>query len=129
MDLRLCSFWVAPATFPEGTTVALTRRRYRGRLPPKLTRTHCSVTFSRHRAMQSLIAIITSPDPRMRNQSLDAHCSKASGAELLSACAELDSFRRGSDNLYERVRALFFLYAIHRFHLPLRFDPIGARHG
>ena len=29
-------------------------------------------------------------------------------------------FRRTSDNLYERVRALFFLYAIHRFHLPLK---------
>src|SRR5262249_30271324 len=25
-----------------------------------------------------------------------------------------------ADNLYERVRALFFLYAIHRFHLPVR---------
>ena len=31
---------------------------------------------------------------------------------------QLDAFRRTSDNLYERVRALFFLYAIHRFHLP-----------
>jgi len=30
----------------------------------------------------------------------------------------LETFRRASDNLYERVRALFFLYAIHRFHLP-----------
>ena len=38
--------------------------------------------------------------------------------ELLAACAELEAFRRRSDNLYERVRALFFLYAIHRFHLP-----------
>ena len=38
----------------------------------------------------------------------------------LAACAELDAFRRRSDNLYERVRALFFLYAIHRFHLPLK---------
>ncbi len=28
--------------------------------------------------------------------------------------------RRSSDNLYERVRALFFLYAIHRFHLPFQ---------
>ncbi len=28
------------------------------------------------------------------------------------------TLRRQSDNLYERVRALFFLYAIHRFHLP-----------
>ena len=39
-------------------------------------------------------------------------------SELLAECAALDAFRRASDNLYERVRALFFLYAIHRFHLP-----------
>jgi hypothetical protein len=29
----------------------------------------------------------------------------------------LEQFRHQSQNLYERVRALFFLYAIHRFHL------------
>lgn len=68
--------------------------------------------------MQNLVAIITSPDPVVRNQSLDAHCRKATPDELLSACAELDAFRRRRDNLYERVRALFFLFAIHRFHLP-----------
>ncbi|MFN2110297.1 MAG: UTP--glucose-1-phosphate uridylyltransferase, partial [Anaerolineae bacterium] len=32
-------------------------------------------------------------------------------------------FRRASDNLYERVRALFFLYAIHRFHIPPLLSP------
>jgi len=72
-----------------------------------------------------LIEIITSPDPAVRNQSLDAVCARASSAELLTACAELDTFRRASDNLYERVRALFFLYAIHRFHLPGKL-PAGA---
>ena len=65
-----------------------------------------------------LIDLITSADPAIRNQSLDAVCARASAEELLAACAELESFRRRSDNLYERVRALFFLYAIHRFHLP-----------
>jgi hypothetical protein len=55
-----------------------------------------------------------------RNQSLDALCAGLSLDELLRECAELDRFRRSSDNLYERVRALFFLYAIHRFHVPLR---------
>ena len=65
-----------------------------------------------------LINIITSSDPAIRNQSLEAFCRPASLGELLQACAELDAFRRQSDNLYERVRALFFLYAIHRFHLP-----------
>ena len=67
-----------------------------------------------------LIDIITSPDPAMRNRSLDAFCRSASLAELLAECASLDAFRRASDNLYERVRALFFLYAIHRFHIPLK---------
>ena len=36
----------------------------------------------------------------------------------MEECGELDGFRRSSDNLYERVRALFFLYAIHRYHMP-----------
>jgi len=72
-----------------------------------------------------LIAIITSADLTIRNQSLDAVCAQSSAAELLAACAELDAFRRRSENLYERVRALFFLYAIHRFHLPAKL-PAGA---
>ncbi|HEV2126896.1 MAG TPA: UTP--glucose-1-phosphate uridylyltransferase, partial [Chloroflexota bacterium] len=65
-----------------------------------------------------LIHIITSPDPAVRNQSLDELCRDASAMELLGEAAALESFRRRSDNLYERVRALFFLYAIHRFYLP-----------
>jgi hypothetical protein len=65
-----------------------------------------------------LTQIITATKPSMRHQSLDAICRAASLEELLSECAELDAFRRRSENLYERVRALFFLYAIHRFHLP-----------
>jgi len=72
-----------------------------------------------------LIDLITSADPAIRNQPLDARCERASAAELLDACAELDTFRRRSDNLYHRVRALFFLYAIHRFHLPAKL-PAGA---
>ena len=66
-----------------------------------------------------LTEIITSSDPRVRNLSLDALCRGASLAELLDQCENLDALRRASDNLYERVRAAFFLYAIHRFHLPL----------
>ncbi len=68
--------------------------------------------------MSQLIDIITSPDPSLRNRSLDAWCRTASVSELLAECAALETFRRQRDNLYERVRALFFLYAIHRFHLP-----------
>ena len=65
-----------------------------------------------------LLDIICSDDPAVRNLSLDEHCAKLSREQLLAACEELDAFRRDCTNLYQRVRALFFLYAIHRFHLP-----------
>jgi hypothetical protein len=65
-----------------------------------------------------LVTIITSSDPSVRNQSLDAFCRAASLSELAAEADELETFRRRSENLYERVRALLFLYAIHRFHLP-----------
>lgn len=68
--------------------------------------------------MSELIQIITATDPAIRDQSLDRFCDSASLDDLLTECEALDTFRRNSDNLYERVRALFFLYAIHRFHLP-----------
>jgi hypothetical protein len=70
--------------------------------------------------MPDLTGIITASDPALRNQSLDDTCAGLSAQELLAQCAALDTFRRRGDNLYERVRALFFLYAIHRFHLPAR---------
>jgi len=54
-----------------------------------------------------------------RDRSLDSLCAGATAEELLEECASLDRFRRGCDNLYQRVRALFFLYAIHRFHVPV----------
>jgi hypothetical protein len=53
-----------------------------------------------------------------RDLSLDALCQDLTVDELLVECRALERFRRGCDNLYERVRALFFLYAIHRFHIP-----------
>jgi hypothetical protein len=67
-----------------------------------------------------LVQLITAPDATVRNQSLDAVCIAASLSELIAETNELEAFRRHSENLYERVRALFFLYAIHRFHLPLK---------
>jgi hypothetical protein len=69
---------------------------------------------------QKLRQIITSTESATRDQPLDAVCQQASPEELLAECADLDRFRRECTNLYERVRALFFLYAIHRFHLPTR---------
>ncbi len=69
--------------------------------------------------MSLLTDVITASDEQ-RDHALDALCRDASLEELLAECRALDGFRRLSDNLYERVRALFFLYAIHRFHIPLR---------
>ena len=73
--------------------------------------------------------LITASDAATRNQSLDALCVGDSAAELLAECSALDQFRRESDNLYERVRALFFLYAIHRFHLPGKLEEAGSTPG
>src|SRR6266567_5558238 len=73
-----------------------------------------------------LLTIITSDDPALRDTPLDAVCVSASPDQLLAECADLDQFRRRSDNLYQRVRALFFLYAIHRFLLPPKLDPAAA---
>ena len=63
---------------------------------------------------------ITSPEAATRDRGLDEFCGSSSFEGLLRECDELDAFRRKNENLYERVRALFFLYAIHRFHLPTR---------
>ncbi|MEO8367589.1 MAG: UTP--glucose-1-phosphate uridylyltransferase [Candidatus Solibacter sp.] len=68
----------------------------------------------------SLLTDVITAAGEARDQSLDALCRDLSLDELLAECQALDRFRRASDNLYERVRALFFLYAIHRFHIPLR---------
>jgi hypothetical protein len=73
-----------------------------------------------------LLEIITSDDPRVRNQSLDGACAELDGDALREACARLDQFRRGCDNLYQRVRVLFFLSEIYRYHLPPKL-PATAR--
>ena len=72
--------------------------------------------------MSELVKIITADDPAQRDRSLDAACREMDLATLQAECATLDRFRRTSDNLYERVRAPFFLYAIYRFHLPPRLN-------
>ncbi len=67
--------------------------------------------------MSECIRIITSASADVRDRSLDAICRPASVDTLRRECEALDRFRRKSPNLYEKVRALVFLYAIHRFHL------------
>jgi hypothetical protein len=73
-----------------------------------------------------LINIIVSSDPEVRNRALDAFCRQAGAEAMLDAAGQLDRFRRESENLYERVRASFFLSAIYRYHLPLKL-PTTAR--
>lgn len=80
-----------------------------------------------HSAVGDLLRTIVSAEPEVRDRSLDELCAGLDRAGLLSAAAELDHFRRGADNLYQRVRALFFLAAIHRYHLPPQLvgEPVG----
>ncbi len=65
-----------------------------------------------------LIDLITSTDASTRDTALASACQALSLEQLLEEASALDQFRRQSDNLYHRVRALFFLHALHRFHLP-----------
>ena len=70
--------------------------------------------------MSTLTALITAENAGTRDQALDTYCRSASLDELLAECGSLEEFRHKSSNLYEQVRALFFLYAIHRFHVPTK---------
>jgi hypothetical protein len=67
--------------------------------------------------MNNLIEIIVSAEPQTRNRSLESVIGGKTPPELLIDCTELEEFRNSSNNLYHKVRALFFLYAIHRFHI------------
>ncbi len=68
----------------------------------------------------AFINVILSDDPEIRNTSVESLCQDLSAQALLVEVARLEAFRLETDNLYHAVRALFFLYAIYRFHLPLR---------
>ena len=82
--------------------------------------------MSRPVGASRLVAIIESDDSAIRDQSLESVCNAATAAELLTEAESLESFRHASQSLYHRVRALFFLAGIHRFHLPDRL-PAGGR--
>jgi len=73
-----------------------------------------------------LVEIICSKDPIQRNRSLETASKDLSLRALLSECKELDAFRRISNNLYERVRALFFLSALHRYIIPQKLECSGS---
>jgi len=69
-------------------------------------------------ATQRFLDTIVSGDPVLRDTSIEDLTSGLDAAQLWEACRALDQFRRTAPNLYERVRALFFLHAICRFYLP-----------
>jgi hypothetical protein len=68
--------------------------------------------------MSQLTDIIRAMDPDIKNKSLDEFCAGKPVAELLIEAEHLEKYRKDETNLYNRVRALFFLYAIHRFYIP-----------
>ncbi len=73
----------------------------------------------------ALIEIITSPDAAVRDRSLQQVCGAMDIRQLRAAADELERFRRESQNLYHRVRALFLLSNLYRYHLPPRL-PAGS---
>ena len=75
-----------------------------------------------------LIEIICSDDDAVRDTALDSVCANLSMQELTEHLDALDAFWRQADNLYHRVRALFFLSAIHRFHMPRLFERSDSGH-
>jgi hypothetical protein len=74
--------------------------------------------------MSPFIETIVAADPALRDRSLASLCRGLSAPQLLAACEELETFRRQAGNLYQRVRAALFAYAILRFHLQ---DASGVR--
>jgi UDP-N-acetylglucosamine pyrophosphorylase/galactokinase/mevalonate kinase-like predicted kinase len=65
--------------------------------------------------LNPFINTIRSKNPDDRNRPFSEICKSMSAKELLEYCEELERFRRGAENLYERVRATLFLYASYRF--------------
>ena len=75
--------------------------------------------------MSRLVEIITAHEPAHRDRSIESVCGAATREELLAEAEALEAFRHESKNLYERVRALFFLSSIHRYFLPARLPAAG----
>jgi hypothetical protein len=67
--------------------------------------------------MNPFIETITSADTATRNRSFFEISRQLSARELLGQLRELDNFRKATPNLYDKVRAILFLYAGFRFFL------------
>ncbi len=77
--------------------------------------------------MNIFIETITSPEPDKRNRSFFDMSSRLTPVQLLKALRELDEYRKSTPSLYDKVRAILFLYAGFRFFLMESKDtpPIG----
>jgi galactokinase/mevalonate kinase-like predicted kinase len=78
--------------------------------------------------VSTLRELITHPEAAVRDRALDEAAAAAPLETLLAECDALETLRRQAENLYERVRALFFLHALHRFHLPEKLGAKSAAH-
>ncbi|MFT2009335.1 UTP--glucose-1-phosphate uridylyltransferase [Pontibacter sp. 13R65] len=67
--------------------------------------------------MNIFIQTITSSEAQVRNRSFFEISRSLTAKELQAALRELDSFRKATPNLYDKVRAIQFLYAGYRFFL------------
>src|SRR5579875_3449343 len=65
--------------------------------------------------MNVFIETITSAEVSKRNRSFFEISRQLSAKELLTALRELDDFRKTTPSLYDKVRAIQFLYAGFRF--------------
>ncbi|MEM6688347.1 MAG: UTP--glucose-1-phosphate uridylyltransferase [Planctomycetota bacterium] len=72
--------------------------------------------------MNAFIETIRSDDQATRDRSFELLCNGLDLRSTLEVTGELDDYRRTEQNLYRRVRSLFFLSAIHRYHLPTLFS-------
>ncbi|PJJ58722.1 UTP--glucose-1-phosphate uridylyltransferase [Hymenobacter chitinivorans] len=67
--------------------------------------------------MNIFVETITATEPTKRNRDFYALSRGLSARELLRSLRELDEFRKATPNLYDKVRAILFLYAGFRFFL------------
>ncbi|MEL6897753.1 MAG: UTP--glucose-1-phosphate uridylyltransferase, partial [Planctomycetota bacterium] len=68
--------------------------------------------------MNAFLETIRAEDAATRDRSFESLAEGQDLSQLLSAAADLDLYRRQEPNLYNRVRALFFLSALYRYEIP-----------
>ncbi len=78
-------------------------------------------------SLHPFVEMIVSEDAAVRDRSLFAVAEGMDAGALCDGCEALETFWRSAESLYERVRALAFLAALHRYILPAR--GVAERHG